>query len=153
MSTPADFAAPPAAPAAADRRGCLKKALIGCGAVALLLAVCFIAFVIYVRQRPDALTDFVMKQVESHYAADVTPGEKEELRAAYAEFRTALREHRIDREPLDRMRATFVSKGSQSEVSREQVRELTELFRKAVAGASAAPSRAPDRTASPVPTP
>lgn len=152
MSTPADFAAPPAAPPA-DGRGCLKKSLIGCGVVALLLAACFIAFVIYVRQRPDALTDFVMKQVESHYAADVTAREKEELRAAYAEFRTALREHRIAKEPLDQMRATFVSKGSQNEVSREQVRELTELFRRAVAGAGAAPSRAPGRTASPVATP
>ena len=152
MSTPADFAPPPPVEAPADRRGCLKKALIGCGAVALLIAICFIGLLIYVRQRPDALTDIVMKQVESHYAADVTAEEKEQLRAAYADFRTALREHRVNREPLDRMRTTLVSSGSQSEVSREQVRNLTELFRK-TAGGSPAPPSSPILTPSPRATP
>jgi hypothetical protein len=152
VSTPADFAAPPPAEVPADRRGCLKKALIGCGAVALLIALCFNGLLIYVRQRPDALTDIVMKQVESHYAADVTAEEKEQLRAAYADFRTALREHRVNREPLDRMRTTLVSSGSQSEVSREQVRSLTELFRR-TAGGGAAPSAPAILTPSPRATP
>jgi hypothetical protein len=127
----------------------MKKVLIGCGAVALLIAVCFIAFLIYVRQRPEVLTDIVMKQVESHYAADVTAEEKQQLRSAYADFRTALREHRVNREPLDRMRTTLVSSG---EVSREQVRSLTELFRR-TAGGTAAPPPAPILTPSPLPTP
>jgi hypothetical protein len=120
----------------------MKKVLIGCGIVALLIAVCFIGLVIYVRQRPDALTDIVMKQVESHYAADVTAEEKQQLRDAYADFRTALREHRVDREPLNQMRATFVSSGSQSEVTREQVRSLTELFRRTAGGSPAPPTPA-----------
>jgi hypothetical protein len=120
----------------------MKKALIGCGAVALLLAVCFIAVLIYVRQRPDALTDIVMKQVESHFAADVTADDKRQLQAAYADFRAALREHRVSREPLDRMRTTLVSSGSQSEVSREQVRSLTELFRRTAGGGAAPPTPA-----------
>jgi hypothetical protein len=140
VSTPADFAAAPPAEVPADRRGCLRKALIGCGAVALLIAICFIGLLIYVRQRPDALTDIVMKQVESHYAADVTAEEKQQLRDAYADFRTALREHRVSREPLDRMRTTLVSSGSQSEVSREQVRSLTELFRRTAGGGAAPPA-------------
>jgi hypothetical protein len=142
VSTPADFAAAPPAEVPADRRGCLKKSLIGCGAVALLLAACFIALLIYVRQRPDALTDVVMKQVESHYAADVTAEEKEQLHSAYADFRTALREHRVSREPLDRMRTTLVSSGSQSEISREQVRSLTELFRSTARGGAPPPTPA-----------
>jgi hypothetical protein len=151
VSTPAGFAPPPPVEApAADGRGCLKKSLIGCGVVALLVAVCFIAILIYVRQRPDALTDIVMKQVESHYAADVTAAEKEQLRAAYADFRAALRDHRVSREPLERMRTTLVSRGSQSEVSREQVRDLTDLFRKA-AGGGAASSSSPVPTPSPTP--
>jgi hypothetical protein len=145
VSTPADFAAPPAAAPAADNRGCLKKTLIGCGVLALLLAVCFIALVIYVRQKPEALTDMVMSQVESHFAPDVTAEEKEQLRAAYADFRTALREHRIAQEPLERMRTTLVSRGAQGEVSREQVRHLTEVFRTAAGsgGASASPPPGP----------
>jgi hypothetical protein len=142
VSTPADFAPAPPVAVPADRGGCLKKSLIGCGAVALLLAACFIALLIYVRQRPDALTDVVMKQVESHFAADVTAEEKEQLHSAYADFRTALREHRVSREPLDRMRTTLVSSGSQSEISREQVRSLTELFRRTAGGSAAPPTPA-----------
>jgi hypothetical protein len=142
VSTPADFAPAPPVEAPADRKGCLKKVLIGCGAVALLIAVCFIGLLIYVRQRPDALTDIVMKQVESHFAADVTADDKRQLQAAYADFRAALREHRVSREPLDRMRTTLVSSGSQSEVSREQVRSLTELFRQTVGSGAAPPTPA-----------
>ena len=93
-----------------------------------------------------------MSQVESHYAADVTAEEKEQLHKAYADFRTALKEHRVSREPLDRMRTTLVSGGAQSEVSREQVRDLTELFRRA-AGPRAAPATPGGPAPSPRPTP
>jgi hypothetical protein len=140
------------AEAPADRRGCLKKALIGCGVVALLVAVCFIAVVMYVRQRPEALTDLVMKQVESHFAADVTADDKRQLHEAYADFRAALKEHRVAREPLDRMRTTIVSSGSQNEVTHEQVRSLTELFRRTAAG-GAAPQTPAVQTPSPQATP
>jgi hypothetical protein len=153
VSTPAGFAPPPPVEAPADRRGCLKKSLIGCGVVAILIAACLIAVIVYVRQRPDVFTDMVMKQVESHYAADVTAEEKEQLRSAYADFRTALREHRVSRDPLDRMRTTLVSSGSQSEVTRQQVRDLTELFRKAAGGGVPAPSPVPVSTSSPRATP
>jgi hypothetical protein len=154
VSTPIPPAPPPPAavePEAAGR-GCLKKSLIGCGVVDLVCAVVFIAIIIYVRQRPETITDAVMSQVESHYAADVTADEKEQFHKAYAEFRTALKEHRVNREPLDRMRTTLVSGGAQSEVSREQVRDLTELFRRS-AGSRAAPATSGSPVPSPRPTP
>jgi hypothetical protein len=141
----------PVEPEAAGR-GCLKKSLIGCGVVAFVCALCFIAFVIFVRKYPETITDAVMKQVESHYAADVTADEKEQLHKAYAEFRAALKEHRVSRDPLDRMRTTLVSRGAQSEVSREQVRDLTELFRRA-AGSRAALATPGGPVPSPLPTP
>jgi len=154
VSTPIPPA--PETPAAiepeAAGRGCLKKSLIGCGVVALLCALVFIAIVIYVRQRPETITDAVMNQVESHYAADVTAQEKARLREAYADFRTALKEHRVSRDPLDRMRSTLLSSGSQSEISRFQVRDLTELFRRA-AGSRAAPAAPGGPVPSPSPTP
>ena len=141
MSTP--FPPAPAPPAAVEPeaagRGCLKKGLIGCGIVALVIAVCFIAFILYVRQRPETITDAVMNQVESHFASDVTAQEKDQLHKAYADFRAALKEHRVSRDPLDRMRTTLVSGGAQSEVTREQVRDLTALFRRAT-GSAAAPA-------------
>jgi hypothetical protein len=143
---------PPVPPApiepAASGRGWGKKLLIGCGVVALVVAACLLALILYLRQRPEAVTDVVMNQVESHYAPDVTAREKQDLRAAYAGFRSALKEHRVSREPLDRMRSTLVVSGSQNEVSREQVRQLTELFRRS----SGSPAE-PGPPATPVPSP
>ncbi len=119
-----------------------------------MLVACFVGLILYLRQKPEAVTDVVMKQVESHYASDVTPQDKEELRSAYRDFRKALQEHRVSREPLDRMRTTLVATGPQNEISRQQVRDLATLFRQAAGGA--APATAPSpviSTPSPRPSP
>ena len=91
MSTSSDFLppTPPAAPAPPGG-GWLKKALIGCGVLAALLVACFVGLMLYVRQKPEALTDMLVKQIETHYAPDVTAEEKEALRSAYAGFRERL---------------------------------------------------------------
>jgi hypothetical protein len=124
----------------ADRRGCGKKALVGCGVAALVCAALFLGFILYVRQRPEVITDFVMRQVTSHYAADVTEADKQELNAAYAEFRRGVKEHRVSKEPLDRMRATLVASGPKNEITHEQVRELIRLFRERGAPAPSSPA-------------
>jgi hypothetical protein len=146
----------PPAPAPIEPRrsgGVWRKVLIGCGIAALLIVVCLVGLILYLRQRPEAVTDVVMNQVESHYASDVTPQDKEELRSAYRDFRKALQEHRVSREPLDRMRTTLVA-GPKSEISREQVRELAALFRRAAGGAAATPASAPPPSvAAPSPRP
>jgi hypothetical protein len=148
----------PPAPAPIEPRrsgGVWRKVFIGCGIVALLVVVCFVGLILYLKQRPEAITDVVMNQVESHYASDVTPQDKEELRSAYRDLRKALQEHRVSREPLDRMRTTLIS-GPQNQISREQVRELAATFRRATGGAAAAPANTPSpasATPSPPPTP
>ncbi len=132
---------PPVVPAPIEPtvsgRGWGKKVLIGCGVVALVVAACLLGLILYLRQHPEMATDFAIKQVETHYAADVTPREKEDFRAAYAEFRSALKEHHVPREPLERMRARLMVGGSQNEITREQVRELTAIFRQAAASGQA----------------
>src|SRR6266542_6885473 len=101
MSTPPGVFLPPPPPVAAPPpRRWLKSALIGCGVVAVLLAAGFLGLLLYLKQRPEALTDMMMKQIESRYAPDVTSAEKDSLRSTYAGFRTALREHRVSRETL-----------------------------------------------------
>ncbi len=136
MSAPVPPVVPaPIEPAAAPR-GWGKKLLLGCGVVALIIAACLLGLVLYLRQHPETATDFAMKQVETHYAADVTPQEKADLQAAYAEFRTALKAHRVAREPLEGMRSRLMMGGSQNEISREQVRDLTAIFRQAVSSGS-----------------
>jgi hypothetical protein len=148
VSTPIPPGPPAPIEPSAGGSGLGKKILIGCGVVALAIAACLLGLVLYLRQHPEMATDFVMKQVESHYAANVTQQEKDDLRAAYADFRTALKEHRVPPEPLEGMRARLSVSGSQNEVTREQVRDLTKLFREA-AGSRAAPGS----SALPVPSP
>lgn len=128
MSTVAPIAGPPPIEPVPARSGCGKKVLVGCGVAALVVAACFLALILTVRRKPQIITDFVMRQVESHFASDVTEADKQELRAAYAEFRQGLIEHRVSKEPLDRMRTTLMT-GANNEINHEQVQEMIRLFR------------------------
>lgn len=121
----------PPAPATPPARGCWKTGLIGCGSVSLVVLLGLIAAILYIRRNPERMTDFMMRQVESSYAPDVTEAEKRELRAAYADFRRAVVEKRVTRDSLQDMRSTLLSGGPGSSVTREQVRSLTETFRAA----------------------
>lgn len=134
---PTGVVPPPVEPAPAGK-GCLKTGLIGCGVAAVVVVAAFVVFVLYVQKKPEVMTDFMMKQVEKSYAPDVTDREKEDLRAAYAAFRKVLQEgEKPPRHPMERIQRT-VTFGTSGEVSREQVRELTKVFRDAAGGAPAA---------------
>jgi hypothetical protein len=133
---PAPPGIPPPAPAA---RGCWRTGLIGCGIAGLVILLGIVALFMYLRRNPQAITDYVMAQVESHYGPDVTEQDKAELRQAYAEYRQRLRENKADAEPMQHMRSVFVSTGPNNTINREQVHELTAAFRRA-SGAPAVPS-------------
>ena len=144
MSTPAapsgGISPAPIEPAP-PRGGCARAALIGCGITAIVVIVCFAIFTLYVRRRPEAVTDLMVSQIEKNYASDVTPEEKQELRDAYAGFRAALRERRVRREDLDRLR--FNLRLGRGPVSREQVREITRIFREATGQPTRGPLPSP----------
>lgn len=140
---------PPIEPAPAGlpaNRGCWKGALLGCGAVAILLVVVFVAIGIYVQNRPTAVTDLLMERIRSGYAPDVTEEDKSSLEDAYADFREALEARRVAKEDVEDVRDA-VKLGR--EVSRSEVHELTRVFRRA-AGSSGAPAGSPGAV-SPVP--
>jgi hypothetical protein len=107
---------------------------------------------IYVQRRPTALLDFLMRQVEANFAADVTEQEKQELRAAYADFRKAVEEKRPTDEDYDRVRRVLTFSPGKGEMTREQVRELTEAFRRA-AGTHRESMPSPEPTPEVAPTP
>lgn len=123
---------PPAQPAP---RGCWRTGLVGCGIAGLALLLLVVAGFFYLRRNPQKITDFVMSQVESHYAPDVTAEDKRELREAYAAFRekmrTSARRERGSEEPFRRIQGVFMGTGSNNEITREQVHELTDAFRNA----------------------
>jgi hypothetical protein len=127
-------------------RGCWKGALLGCGAVAILLVVVFVAIGIYVQNRPAAVTDLLMERIRSGYAPDVTEEDKSSLEDAYADFREALEARRVAKEDVEDVRDA-VKLGR--EVSRSEVHELTRVFRRA-AGSGGAPAGSPGAV-SPVP--
>ena len=123
--------APPIDPAPAGlpaNRGCWKGALLGCGAVAILLVAAFVAIGIYIQRKPETVTDLLMERIRSGYAADVTEDDKAELEDAYDDFRDALTARRVDEEDVERVRDA-VKLGK--DVDREEVRELTRVFRQA----------------------
>lgn len=151
MSTTPPPPIEPGSPRRASARGCARNALLGCGAVAALIAIALVAAMIYLRRHPEQMTDLLMRQVESNLASDVTPQDKEDLRAAYEDFRRSLVDGTASRRPLQDMRSILLSKGMRSSVSRKQVHDLTEVFRNgARSGAPTSSSRA---TAGPPPTP
>jgi hypothetical protein len=134
----------PAPPGSASNRGCWKAALLGCGAAAILLVVALVGVGIYVQKRPTAVTDLLMERIRAGYAADVTAQDKSDLDRAYADFRRELEARRVSREDIEKVRDS-VKIGR--EVGREEVHELTRVFREAVRPAGATPES--DRTTPP----
>ena len=114
----------------------------------ILLAV----FLAYVRRKPETMTDLMMGQIERNLAPDVTGEEKERLKAAYAGFRSDLKQRRVSREPVERMRA-ILSGATRGLITREQVRDLTAALEggSAASGASAGPAAVPTLAPSPAP--
>jgi hypothetical protein len=149
VEAPASFQPPPPPDAAPTKQGCARTALIGCGIAAALLLLCVVGFFLYVRRNPGMMTDLMMRQIESHWGPDVTEQDKADLRAAYAEFRTALNERRVNTEGVQKLQFTLSANRS-NQINREQVHQLTRDFR---AAAGPSPSSAPGHTVSPSPVP
>jgi len=121
---PIESAAPPA------NRGCWKAALLGCGGAAVLLVAALIGLGMYIQKKPTTVTDLLMERVRAGYAADVTDADKSELDLAYTGFRRALEEKRVRKEDMEKVRDA-VKLGRM--VGREEVHELTRVFREAAA--------------------
>jgi hypothetical protein len=105
---------------------------MGCGIVGVLVLLCIIGGVIYIRSHPEAFTDFLIGRIEASYSSDVTEQDKADLRAAYAQYREKLRARSVSGRSLDRVRTVLVrGGGAGSTISRDQVHELTAAFRDA----------------------
>ncbi len=89
----------------------------------------------------------LMERIRERYASDVTGEDKADLDAAYADFRRTLEAGRIRKEDLDRVRVT-IKLGR--EVHREEVHELTRVFRESADNASETRNPQPVSTPPPV---
>ena len=106
---------------------------MGCGIVGVLVLLCFIGGVIYIRSHPEAFTDFLIGRIEASYSPEVTAQDKADLRAAYAAYREKLRTRSVSGRSLDRVRTVLMRGGGGSTIGRDQVHELTAAFREAAA--------------------
>lgn len=131
--------------------GCLRGGLIGCGVAALLVLVLLGGSLAYVRRHPEALTDWMMKRVESGYAPEVTAAEKQRLETAYGKFRVRLQERRVPRADLEQLRG-ILSSTAMGSFSREEVREMTELFERGPAPPPSLPASEAKPSPTPIPT-
>jgi hypothetical protein len=140
----------PASPGSTSNRGCWKAALLGCGGVAILCVVALVGIIIYLQKHPETLTDLLMDRVRAGYSADVTADDKSELDSAYADFRRELVAKRVSKDDMERVRDA-IKHGR--EVSREEVHELTRVFRDAARHSGGAGTRMtpPALQATPVP--
>ena len=85
----------------------------------------------WVQRNPAFVTDLLMDSIRERYASDVTEQDKADLEAAYGGFRTAVETRRVRQTDLDRIRRSV---GLRGEVRREEVLELTRIFREAAGG-------------------
>ena len=123
----------PAPPGSTSNRGCWKAALLGCGAAAILCVAVLVGLGVYVQKRPAAVTDLLMERMRSGYATEVTSQDKAELDSAYADFRRELEAKRVSKDDMEKVRdAVKIGR----EVGREEVHELTRVFRDAARNAS-----------------
>ena len=104
---------------------------MGCGILGVVVLLCFIGFIVYVRSHPEAFTDFLMNRIEATFSSDVTEQDKADLRAAYAAYREKLRTKSVNSRSLDRVRVVLMRGGGGSTIGRDQVHELTAAFREA----------------------
>jgi len=102
---------------------------MGCGILGVLVLICFIGAIVYIRSHPQAFTDFLMGRIEAAYAPDVTEQDKADLRAAYSAYREKLKTKSVNSRSLDRVRVVLTRGGSS--IGRDQVHELTAAFREA----------------------
>jgi hypothetical protein len=128
------------------RRGCGKPVMIGCGVLLVLLGIAAILLIANARRFSGALLGWSLANLEKQIFAamppEVTPEERERLRAAFAAALTTLRSGRFDpqRHPevLSQVQSEMMQIAtSQGKITREDVLDLTRALEAIAAGAPA----------------
>ncbi len=113
----------------AQGSGCAKLAVIGCLG---LLVVLGIGMVVLVTQAPKLMRwvfDTTAAQLESRYAADVTPADRERVRAAFTAAGKAVDEKRMDPVAMQKVQSQIMElMASQGQVDREHALRLAEAL-------------------------
>ena len=125
-SPPSPFNPRPAGPRPGGG-GCSKPALVGCGAVLLLIGVLAVVFIF---KAPDFLRWWFGKletQVMTQLPPDLPAVDRERLRTAFADVDRGMKSGKLDASGLQQMQAKLVQLGSKPnrQLTRQDVVELT----------------------------
>ena len=138
---PTPFGRPPGQPApAAGRGGCGKPVMFGCAALLVLLGIGAIVFIANAARFSGWLLSWSLgnleKQVMAGLPQDVTPAERERLRAAFGSALGAIRAGRYDPQRLPGMQSEIMEIArNQGKVTRQDVLDLTKALEDIAAGA------------------
>ena len=107
--------------------GCSKPALLGCGAVLVLLGIAAVAFIV---KAPDFLRWWFSKleqQVMTQLPPDLPAVDRERLHQAFADLDHGMSSGKLDAAGLQQMQAKLVQLGSKPnrQLTRQDVIELT----------------------------
>ena len=108
-------------------------AMIGCAGLLVLLGICAIVFFLNARRFSGALLSWSLgnleKQIFATMPQDVTPEERERLRAAFASALATIRSGRFDPQRLPEVQSEIMQIArSQGKITREDVLDLTKAL-------------------------
>jgi hypothetical protein len=130
-------------------RGCSKPALIGCGALLVLLGVCAVVFMVKAPSMLRWVFDRVERQVLAQAAPDVTPEEKARLQKAFDDAASAVASDKADPLKAQQLNRVLMEVGQPGRrATKEDVRRLTEAL-EAMAGKEKTPDAVPETPETP----
>lgn len=123
----------PNTPAARSGPGCSKPLLIGCGVFGLLIGIAVVFFFYSVGKNPGRFLSWSVNQMENAVTAqipqDVTPEEREQLKAAFASLRRKVEAGEISPERLQSLNYKVLELArKEGGVKRQDILELTALL-------------------------
>jgi hypothetical protein len=130
------------------REGCGRGALIGCGALVLLLGVAAVGLTLRAGEAMVWLLEKMEARVAAHLPSDVTATERQRFERAFDQLYRSIELERFDQRALQELQQQLMAVAGDLErgLSREQLRELTLAVERAAAappGAAAGPTPAP----------
>jgi len=152
VEPPAPPPASPFDPAARPRTsGCPKPLVIGCVAILLIGGIALLAGFLFVAKNPARVLNWSLNQLENgvmtQLPGDVTPGERDRLRLAFAQVGAGLQSGRITPEQFQSVQFKIIEIARKGKgVTRQDILGLTQAL-EALAGK--ARERARDGAAAP----
>ncbi len=135
--------------------GCSKPLLIGCGALVLVVGICFLIIVWQIGKDPGRALSWTVSQMENAITTalpqDVTAEEREQLKAAFAGVRQKTAAGQLSAEQLQTINFKFLEiSRKEGGMTRQDVLELTAMLEGLAGSTTEVANPSPQSGAEPV---